>query len=221
MNFVSHYFIDGIKDNHYHNLGLIMPDLFGFLEKRVRFNEKTINQLVAQKGELPIYTGMRKHIKLDIFFHSSNFFRDIMKMLQDFAELRGFQLRAFQTHILIEMLIDKFIIHKAPEAPQGLYASLRAINVNDVIDSLSNLKNLDHDDIKSLLTRIARSSYMAEYDDLYTIITICNKVNSHFTLAPPLCLTKFSSVLDEFYQNQADTIDDFLYSLRSTHPHRM
>ncbi len=140
MNYFSHYYFDHIKDNHYYNAGLVLPDF-----ARSAVGAKNINiQLKFDSEKEPflyfLNKGSKAHYATDGFFHNCSFFKDSNQLFEDLFIAHKFpragQRLWFISHILFELVLDRVLIGQHREKLDDFYASLKAVNLNSVITFL-------------------------------------------------------------------------------------
>lgn len=111
MNFLSHYYFDRDVTNCYHILGTVLPDLLKNADKsivlhpeKLQHNNKAVNAIIG---------GWNKHLEVDRYFHSSEFFlthsHQLKKQLAPAIE--GSPVKPFFLgHIAIELILDNLLI---------------------------------------------------------------------------------------------------------------
>src|ERR1700749_3218337 len=72
MNFLSHYYFDRHVTNCYHILGIVLPDLLKNADKSIVLHPEKLHH--PNKAVNTIIQGWNKHLEVDRYFHSSDFF---------------------------------------------------------------------------------------------------------------------------------------------------
>src|SRR6202012_464096 len=72
MNFLSHYYFDRNVTNCYHILGTVLPDLLKNADKTLVLHPEKMSHPDASVNA--IKKGWNKHLEVDRYFHSSDFF---------------------------------------------------------------------------------------------------------------------------------------------------
>ena len=72
MNFLSHFYFDRNTDNCYHVLGTVLPDLLKNADKTIILHPEKLHH--ENKSINFIIQGWKKHLLVDRYFHSSDFF---------------------------------------------------------------------------------------------------------------------------------------------------
>lgn len=130
MNFLSHHFADAIDSEHYYNLGLVLPDLLGSVQRRWRLPasfDLTDDDVFTER----IAEGTSRHLNVDAYFHSSAFFKEFTAIIREiFAkhklDLPGVRL-FFVAHIFLELMLDRLILLNHSAASPNFYYDLSQI----------------------------------------------------------------------------------------------
>src|SRR5437879_12145344 len=72
MNFLSHYYFDRDATICYHTLGTVLPDLLKNADKHIIIHPEKLHHPNPSINDIII--GWRKHLEVDRYFHSSDFF---------------------------------------------------------------------------------------------------------------------------------------------------
>lgn len=132
MNFIAHYYLLDSHANHDMIFGNLLPDL-------LRGFTKIYNQEIKNKphfAELCIVKGINFHLKTDEIFHNHAFFYENCEMIKGvFAQHKLPKNKDFiVAHVLLELIIDQFIIESKPAICESFYDSL-------TISKKDNLEN--------------------------------------------------------------------------------
>jgi len=124
LNYISHYFIDGINGLPYYNLGLILPDLAGIYDRHLKLMDVG-TRVEMTKTNHELYSGIMKHYQLDSIFHQSNYFVTYTNKIKNYFNQLEFQhepnRQHFLAHFLLELVIDKVIIQKENSILDSFY----------------------------------------------------------------------------------------------------
>ncbi len=74
MNFLSHCYFDRHTENPQRVLGVVLPDLLKNAKKEWSIRPEKHQDNYVDAEVLQIYTGWKRHILVDKYFHSSDFF---------------------------------------------------------------------------------------------------------------------------------------------------
>ncbi|MGY3213337.1 hypothetical protein [Mucilaginibacter sp. HD30] len=73
MNFLSHYYFDRDVTDCYHILGTVLPDLLKNANKTIVLHPERLHHSDSRVNN--IINGWNKHLAVDRYFHSSEFFK--------------------------------------------------------------------------------------------------------------------------------------------------
>lgn len=138
MNYLAHYFTEHPDERPYFTLGLILPDLLRDVQQRkVRFGPENLQGDWSPEGEA-IAAGIQRHLDVDVAFHASDFFRDRMKTVWDWMARYEYatipsRIPVF-AHVLLELMMDRIIIRRAPDALEAFYGNLERVEREPVLD---------------------------------------------------------------------------------------
>jgi hypothetical protein len=134
MNFLSHYYFDRNDTNCYHILGIVLPDLLKNADttlvlhpEKLRHPNHSVNSIV---------TGWNKHLEVDRYFHSSDFFvehsHELKKQL--LPAVVGSPVKPFFLgHIALELILDNLLITTDKITVHSFYEHLHGCE-DDVIE---------------------------------------------------------------------------------------
>ena len=114
MNFLSHFYFDRERSDPEEVLGGVLPDLIKNANKAWNIHpEKKIHLFDDSKKMRSILTGWKRHLAVDRYFHSSEFFtehtqsirKEIAPILAQ-SEVRP----SFLAHIALELMLDSLLI---------------------------------------------------------------------------------------------------------------
>jgi len=129
MNFLSHHYFDSDTTNCYFTLGTVLPDLLKNADKALVLHpEKLVHTNPAVND---IIKGWDKHLLVDKYFHSSEFFVHHSHTLKNLLTpaIAGSPVKPFFLgHIAIELILDNLLI------------TTNKIRVSDFYDHLDNCK---------------------------------------------------------------------------------
>lgn len=182
VNFFSHYFFDHSKSDSVYNFGLLTPDLLrNFTPSAFNKNLLTHSQLTeAWKN------GIHQHINRDKLFHNSLFFQSV------YSENRELALTTFKNanlpkfwfalHVLIEMILDKFLIQKNNQLLHNFYNELESVTPK--IPNL--LTEIEHKEIDIFLKRFEgfyTHQYLFKYQSHEGITYGLNRIYNQIKLS--------------------------------------
>ena len=122
MNFLSHYYFDRDGTNCYHTLGTVLPDLLKNADKTITIHPEKLHHTNASVNL--IINGWNKHLAVDRYFHSSDFFlthsHQLKKLLAPAIE--GSPVKPFFLgHIALELILDNLLLTTGKITADGFY----------------------------------------------------------------------------------------------------
>ncbi|MBC7743562.1 MAG: hypothetical protein H7096_00500 [Flavobacterium sp.] len=191
MNFLSHYYFDRETTNPEVVLGCVLPDLIRNANKFWRIHpEKKAHLFSGQEKLESLLTGWKRHLTVDLYFHSSDFFikhtAAIRKLIAPI--LSGSQIRpSFLAHISLELMLDSLLIDSS------------LINASDFYDKIA------HADRKSLkrfleINLITDTTVFFKFFDTFLEINYLHRYNESNNLVYALnriCMRVWKDPLSE------------------------
>ena len=80
--------------------------------------------------------------------------------------------------ILVEILIDRYLLIMQPDIADNFYASYKKFDFQDASRVFTSLKHFDNHKFISFANDVANSTFLKEYVDDYLIISILNQICS-------------------------------------------
>jgi len=111
MNFLSHYYFDRNVSNCYHILGIVLPDLLKNADKTIILHPEKLHH--QNQAVNTIIKGWNKHLEVDRYFHSSDFFLTHSHQLKNLLTpvIEGSPVKPFFLgHIALELILDNLLI---------------------------------------------------------------------------------------------------------------
>ncbi|BAU53344.1 hypothetical protein [Mucilaginibacter gotjawali] len=181
MNFLSHFYFDRDTANCYMVLGTVMPDLLKNADKTVIIHPEKLSH--NDHNVNSIINGWNKHLLVDRYFHSSDFFLTHSHQLKIklLPAMVGSPVKPFFLgHIALELILDNLLLTTGKVTADGFYDHLDGCKTPVVDEFLtsSGLKNTGlffkfYDDFK-------KSKYLYNYADTkqiaYALKRICMRV---------------------------------------------
>src|ERR1700749_4366155 len=181
MNFLSHYYFDRDVTNCYHILGIVLPDLLKNADKTIVLHPEKLHH--HNESVNAIIKGWNKHLEVDRYFHSSDFFlthsHELKKKL--LPAIEGSPVKPFFLgHIALELILDNLLLTNGQVTAEGFYDHLDGCEESVVDEFLrfAGLKNTGiffkfYDDFK-------KSKYLNNYSNTkeiaYALKRICMRV---------------------------------------------
>jgi len=144
MNFLSHFYFDRDTDNCYHILGTVLPDLLKNADKTIVLHPEKLHH--DNNSINHIIKGWNKHLEVDRYFHSSEFFltHSHQLKLKLLPAIEGSPVKPFFLgHIALELILDNLLLTTRKITADGFYGHLEGCDDNVVAGFLNfaGLKN--------------------------------------------------------------------------------
>jgi len=187
MNFLSHFYFDRDTTDCYLILGTVLPDLLKNADKTIIIHPEKLTHTNTSVNS--IITGWKKHLEVDRYFHSSEFFVAHSHRLKKklLPAITGSPVKPFFLgHIALELILDNLLLTTGKVTADGFYEHLDGCHADVVNEFLifAGLKNTGvffkfYDDFK-------RSRYLYSYAETkeiaYALKRICMRIwNNPFT----------------------------------------
>jgi hypothetical protein len=187
MNFLSHYYFDRDTTNCYHTLGTVLPDLLKNADKNIIIHPEKLHHSKPVIND--IISGWQKHLEVDRYFHSSDFFiarsHQLKKLL--LPAIEGSPVKPFFLgHIALELILDNLLLTTGKVSVNDFYDHLNSCN-NEVIHEFLSFSGLkDTDVFFRFYEKFKKSRYLETYAETqqiaYALKRICMRVwNDPFT----------------------------------------
>lgn len=181
MNFLSHYYFDLHTDNCYHILGIVLPDLLKNADKniilhpeRLHHTDPDINSIIA---------GWNKHLAVDRYFHSSDFFIEHSHSLKKtlLPAIEGSPVKPFFLgHVALELIIDNLLLTTGKIQVDGFYAHLAGCKTAVINEFLTFSGLKDSSRFFRFFDDFKRSQYLHTYAEThqiaYALKRICMRI---------------------------------------------
>ncbi|MBI1307845.1 MAG: hypothetical protein GC181_14675 [Bacteroidetes bacterium] len=180
MNFLAHYYFDKKTGEPYYNLGLLLPDLTRNFIKGARLKpESTYLQNPVEKQ---ISLGCLQHIQSDKVFHSWSGFLNLMDLSTEQMRSSGISIKRdwFVSHILVELVIDQWLLRKHPSLAIELYTDFESLDIEVILGFLAHLEINNFESFEKGWKHFMEVRYLESYvkteSILYALDRICTKV---------------------------------------------
>lgn len=181
MNFLSHYYFDRTETNCYHILGTVLPDLLKNADKTIVLHPEELKH--ADEDINSIITGWNKHLAVDRYFHSAQFFLHHSHQLKlELAPvIEGSPVKPFFLgHIGVELILDNLLLTNNKITVQEFYDHLEVCNVDKIgaFLTFAGLKNTER--FFKFFEGFKKSGYLHSYEETehiaYALKRICMRV---------------------------------------------
>ena len=166
VNFLAHDYILPPNSAALTRLGSALPDLWSVLPRKplpLVVQRRLAASDDPRAGLLAI--GIRSHLAADACFHGHQEFRRRMDWLSPklAGAWPGLQHASFAAHVLVEMVLDSWIVAQRPHRLDDYYASFSDNGI--VLASKLCAENPDMEtDVSAILRRFATAQFLRDYD---------------------------------------------------------
>lgn len=180
MNFLSHYYCLQ-KENPYFILGAVMPDMVKDFSRiyNKRIEDEFIPTINSNKE---ILLGIENHIKADDIFHKHILFEQMQEIAK--TEMKNefgtkVKRQFVLAHVLIEIMIDQYVINNNETILDLFYNKLSKIDVSKANLFFENLKvDEETSHFKRNFTNFIRLKFLFRLKENEGVIFTLNKVFS-------------------------------------------
>jgi len=181
MNFLSHFYFDRDTDNCYLILGTVLPDLLKNADKNVIIHPEKLHH--PDPSVNSIIQGWKKHLEVDRYFHSSEFFithsHKLKKML--LPAIEGSPVKPFFLgHIALELILDNLLLTTNKVTADGFYDHLDGCKEDTVAEFLTFSGLKDNAIFFKFYEGFKKSRYLFSYSETpqitYALKRICMRI---------------------------------------------
>lgn len=135
MHFLAHFHLQPPTYLPQFYFGNMLPDLVPGFTKVYHQRLKHSNVLLSN-GEQAFHAGINTHFKDDKLFHSNKYFEETCRAFTRLLvskQLDRSTLRlSFMAHILVEILLDRWLCEQQPKLPSRFYEMLEHIDTSEL-----------------------------------------------------------------------------------------
>lgn len=180
MNFLSHYYFERHNQSSEEVLGTVLPDLVKNADKSWRIFPEKNEDLFSNSSELAyLFTGWKRHLEVDRYFHSSDFFKEHTQKLRIAVEpvLQNSPARPFFiAHIALELILDSLLLTENVIDTVDFYNHLGRSDKNMLRQFLNINKLPDTDLFLEFLNSFITSAYLNSYRESQHILYALNRI---------------------------------------------
>lgn len=181
MNFLSHYYFDRDVTNCYHILGIVLPDLLKNADKTIVLHPEKLQHQYQSVNS--IIKGWNKHLEVDKYFHSSDFFLNHSHQLKNLLgpSIVGSPVKPFFLgHIALELILDNLLITTNKITVHNFYEHMQSCN-DDIIQEFLTFAGLkDTTRFFRFFNGFKKDGYLHTYSETpkiaYALKRICMRV---------------------------------------------
>jgi hypothetical protein len=181
MNFLSHFYFDRNTDNCYHVLGTVLPDLLKNADKTIVLHPEKLHH--ENKSINFIIQGWNKHLEVDRYFHSSDFFLTHLHQLKKLlipamgdSPVKPF----FLGHIALELILDNLLLTTKKITVDDFYDHLDGCRESVINEFLTFAGLKDTTVFLKFYEEFKKSKYLYSYANTreiaYALKRICMRI---------------------------------------------
>lgn len=187
MNFLSHYYFDRDITDCYFVLGTVLPDLLKNADKSIILHPEKLYSTDLHVNSL--IDGWNKHLAVDRYFHSSDFFTTHSHQLKKLLApaIQGSPVKPFFLgHIAVELIIDNLLLTTGKIVVDDFYAHLKGCDNAMIEDFLTSAGLKDTTRFFRFFEGFKKDGYLHTYSETqqiaYALKRICMRIwNEPFT----------------------------------------
>lgn len=181
MNFLSHFYFDRDSTDCYHVLGTVMPDLLKNADKTIVLHPDKHPH--ADPAISSIIAGWHKHLEVDKYFHSSEYFIHHSHQLKKalLPAIEGSPVKPFFLgHVAVELLLDNLLLTTNKITVESFYDHLEGCG-DKVISEFLLINNMrDPSLFLNFYARFKKDRYLETYVQTvkiaYALKRICTRI---------------------------------------------
>ncbi len=187
MNFLSHFYFERNNIDSHIVLGTVLPDLVKNAHKEWNFYpQKNEALFTTDPIQNALLTGWKRHLEVDLFFHSSDFFfRETAKLKQLLLPILGdSNVRpSFLAHIGVELVLDHLLVLQNSVNINQFYDHLDQVDEHQLKLFFTACGATDTTKFFSFFSSFKSSRYLLSYQKLenisYALQRICMRLWVH------------------------------------------
>ncbi|WP_379093450.1 hypothetical protein [Pedobacter sp. UC225_65] len=187
MNFLSHFYFERKNQDENMVIGTVLPDLVKNAHKDWNLYPQKKSELFIADAKLnSLLTGWKRHLEVDLLFHSSDFFyTETAKLKQLILPILGDSpvRPSFLAHIGVELVLDHLLVTNRKIDINAFYEHLNNVDDNTLNTFLIKCGSEDTDKFFAFLNSFRSSRYLLSYQKLenisYALQRICMRLWTH------------------------------------------
>jgi hypothetical protein len=200
------YFAHGYQYVHdpYFLAGTAVPDWLSVVDRRVRVRTKTAAAWADNRDlrVAAVARGIMRHLHDDEWFHRTPAFVELSWQLTILvrgvlAEDKGLR-PSFLGHVLVELLLDAWLIAGRPQILDDYYRALDTLDVQVVAAAVNRMASRPTDQLSWFLPRFSAERFLYDYLDDVRLLFRLNQVMRRVKL--PALPDAFQTILPEARQ---------------------
>ncbi|RZK17345.1 MAG: hypothetical protein EOO86_12835, partial [Pedobacter sp.] len=180
MNFLSHFYFDKSTTDANVVMGIVLPDLIKNASKEANlYPQKNEFLFLGNQDEEALLKGWKRHLAVDLHFHSSTFFLEKTTELKHLIKpiVQNTLVRpSFLAHIGLELLLDHLLIEHNLIQVNNFYEKLTAVQKDSLSDFLEHCGLKNQSVFFKFLEGFISSKYLLSYQKLENISYALNRI---------------------------------------------
>ncbi|WP_443944180.1 hypothetical protein ACJVDH_14810 [Pedobacter sp. AW1-32] len=180
MNFLSHFYFDRLTTDPNIVMGTVLPDLIKNAVKSANlYPQKNEFLFLADENQSFLLKGWKRHLEVDLYFHSSDFFlekttalKTLIKPVVEDTSVRP----SFLAHIGLELLLDHLLIEHNLVQVHEFYAHLKNVDPSDLRTFLDRCGMVESQVFFNFLENFISSKYLLSYQKLENVSYALNRI---------------------------------------------
>ncbi len=161
-------------------MGIVLPDLIKNASKQANlYPQKNETLFFGNADHENLLAGWKKHLAVDVYFHSSDFFAKKTAILKQLIipVISDTPIRpSFLAHIGLELSLDHLLVENRLVDVDLFYNSLNAVNKESLFQFISLCNLHDPAVFLTFLDRFISSKYLLSYQKLENISYALNRI---------------------------------------------
>ena len=184
MNFLAHFYLDRMHHSSSFVVGAATPDLLSIYNSGLRIKAGHVDHLdaaVRSSVDPQFLLGLERHFHADRVFHSSELFSQethaLSRILEQAFPEQDLPRKYFIAHILLELLLDKVLIHHDPQILPDYYLHFeRLAPFDDLRRGTEAVSAHPMPNYEAFLQKFVENKYLYHYTENDHLIYILRRL---------------------------------------------
>ena len=185
MNYLCH--ARNSLDRPFELLGTVLPDWLRILDRRARLRLWMVDGRAAAAGSprAEIHSGLRRHFEDDRWFHATPEFREVTgeiarRIRTVHPDRPDRRVRAsFYAHILLEMLLDSWLMEEHPDISRDFAAAFGALDPGTAAIEAGRIAPHPVSGLEAMVTRFVDPRVLEGYRDDVEVVRRLDRMGGH------------------------------------------
>lgn len=188
MNYFAHG--RAYLDRPYFLAGVAIPDWLNVVDRRVKVKTKHVQPWLRDEREAfrELAAGVARHHADDQWFHGTRAFAELSLrfavLLRDALPADEGLRPSFLGHILVEILLDEFLISEDLGQLHAYYAAIQAVDPRLVAEFVRDASGKSAERFDEFIPRFVQARFLYDYSDNAKLLYRLNQVMKRVRLAP-------------------------------------